>query len=87
MGSVRIPVLLWPDTAGGITGVVIGDSAAAAYGVTDAEVLEQLRQLLVWRQAEAPWGFDPDILEPRIAEYRVDLRTQYSSEDESRIAP
>ena len=87
MGSVRIPILLWPDTAGGITGVVIGDSAAAAYGATDAEVLEQLRQLLVWRQTEAPWGFDPDILEPRIAEYRVDLRTQYASEDESRIAP
>ena len=59
--------------------------AVAAHGTSIKEVLQQLKELLIWQIENEPWHADPDLSEPELVEVKVELQPQYSEED--RVIP
>jgi len=87
MASLRNPVLIWCDSAGGFTGTLLGDWPAASYGDSEDDVLRQLQELLLWRNIHEPWAASSDLAEPILTEFRVDIRPQYDFEEGRKIVP
>jgi ATP-dependent Clp protease ATP-binding subunit ClpC len=86
MATIRFPVLIWPDAAGGYTAALVGDSEnAAAHAGTVKEALQQLKELLDWRSENEPWNVDPDLTQPELVEVKVEVLPQYTAR--KRIIP
>lgn len=82
----RYPVLLWVDPAGQHGGAVAAElDAPAATGPSADAVLQQLRECIEWNLEHEPWLAEPDLIDPRLLEVRVDVRPQYQNGD--RITP
>lgn len=78
MSAHHHPVLMWRDADGAITAALVDDTEhAAAYARTEAGALQQLKELLEWRQADWLWVEAPDFAEPALAEVKVEIRPQY----------
>jgi len=78
MATHQYPVLIWADSSGANTAVLIGDfESAAAYASDADEALQQIKDLLEWRLENEPWNADPDLLEPEFVEVKVEVRPQY----------
>lgn len=81
MATLHLPVLIWPDAAGGFTAALLGDSEnAAAHGATARDTLHQLKELLEWRTENEPWNVDPDLTEPSLIEVKVEVLPQYTAD-------
>lgn len=82
------PVMLWRDTAGGVSGVLVGDYRSAAAHAEDRQtVLRQLADVLEWRAKNESWSLGPELLEPRLMQVKVDIRAQYQSSSGHRVIP
>jgi ATP-dependent Clp protease ATP-binding subunit ClpC len=81
MTTNRYPVLLWRDHSGWFTGAVVADfEGAVACAETETEVLNQLKELLHWRNENWPYVAEPDIAEPIYFEVKVEVRPEYKHE-------
>lgn len=82
--AYRYPVLIWQDFAGFYTARLLGDEdsyfAVAGFGETKDEALRQLKEYLNWAFENQDWRTPPDYKEPKLIEFRVEIRTQYSQE-------
>nr|MCU0781419.1 hypothetical protein [Akkermansiaceae bacterium] len=82
------PVLLWRHADGAVGGALVGDYRnAAARGADEREVLKQFADLLAWRANHEPWSIDPDLLDPRLLEIKVEVRAQYQDATRHRLIP
>jgi ATP-dependent Clp protease ATP-binding subunit ClpC len=82
MATHRFPVLISEDFAGGYTGRLIDDEQdplvpLAGTGNSVREVLMQLKEYLVWSFEREPWRSSPDFHDPKLLEFRVDVRPEY----------
>jgi len=78
----RFPVLVWEDFAGTYTGRLVDDEEdpgvqIAAVGSSVREVLQQLKEYLVWSFQSWPMRSTPDFHDPQLLEFRVDVRPEY----------
>jgi ATP-dependent Clp protease ATP-binding subunit ClpC len=78
----RFPVLVWEDFSGRFTGRLVDDeddplNPFAGTGGTVREVLQQLKEYLVWSFEREPWRSAPDFHDPQLLEFRVDVRPEY----------
>ena len=78
----RFPVLVWQDFSGGYTGRLIDDeddplNPLAGTGATVRDVLQQLKEYLVWSFEREPWRSAPDFHDPQLMEFRVEVRPEY----------
>ncbi|HEX7859564.1 MAG TPA: AAA family ATPase [Verrucomicrobiae bacterium] len=88
MSTQRYPVLVWRDAAGWVTASLVADfESAVAYAGTEAEALNQLKDLLHWRHENMAYLADPDISEPTYFEVKVEVRPEYLQEKRPIPAP
>ena len=78
----RFPVLVWEDWTGSFSARLIDDeenvgSLLAGFGLTARDAMVQLKEYLVWSFAHEPWRSAADFLDPRITEWRVEVRPEY----------
>jgi ATP-dependent Clp protease ATP-binding subunit ClpC len=78
----RFPVLVWEDFAGSYTARLVDDEEdpgvqLAAVGSSVREVLQQLKEYLVWSFQSQPLRSTPDFHDPQLLEFRVDVRPEY----------
>ena len=78
----RFPVLVWQDFSGSFTGRLVDDEEdpgilLAGVGRSVREVLQQLKEYLVWSFEREPWRSAPDFRDPKLIEFRVDVRPEY----------
>lgn len=78
----RFPVLVWEDFSGSYTGRLVDNEEdpempLAGTGGTVREVLQQLKEYLVWSFEREPWRSAPDFLDPKLLEFRVEVRPEY----------
>ena len=78
----RFPVLIWEDFAGSYTGRLVDDEEdpgvqLAAVGGSVREVLQQLKEYLLWSFQSEPLRSTPDFHDPQLLEFRVDVRPEY----------
>ena len=78
----RFPVLVWEDFSGSYTGRLVDDEEdplvpLAGTGRSVREVLQQLKEYLVWSFEREPWRSTPDFHDPQLLEFRVDVRPEY----------
>ena len=78
----RFPVLVWQDFSGSYTGRLVDDeedplNPFAGKGTTVRQVLQQLKEYLVWSFEREPWRSAPDFHDPQLLEFRVDVRPEY----------
>ena len=88
MSTNRYPVLIWRDPAGWITAAAVADfESSVAYAETENEAMNQLKELLQWRNENAVYLADPDISEPSFFEVKVEVRPEYKHERRPIPAP
>ena len=78
----RFPVLVWEDWTGSFSARLVDDeenlgSPLAGFGRSAREALSQLKEYLVWSFEREPWRSAADFLDPRITEFRVEVRPEY----------
>jgi len=78
----RFPVLIWEDFAGSYTGRLVDDEEdpgvqLAAVGNSVRDVLQQLKEYLVWSFQSQPLRSTPDFHDAQLLEFRVDVRPEY----------
>ena len=78
----RFPVLVWEDFTGHYSARLIDDeedlmTPLAGFGRTAREALAQLKEYLTWSFEHEPWRTAPDFLDPRLVEFRVEVRPEY----------
>jgi len=78
----RFPVLVWEDFSGSYTGRLVDDEEdpgvqLAAIGSSVREVLQQLKEYLLWSFQSQPLRSTPDFHDPKLLEFRVDVRPEY----------
>jgi ATP-dependent Clp protease ATP-binding subunit ClpC len=79
----RFPVLVWEDFTGRYSARLIDDEedsaiSLAGFGGTAREALAQLKEYLVWSFDHEPWRSAPDFLDPKLVEFRVEVRPEYT---------
>lgn len=79
----RFPVLVWEDFTGRYSARLVDDEEdatvpLAGFGGSAREALAQLKEYLVWSFEREPWRSAPDFLEPKLLEFRVEVRPQYT---------
>jgi ATP-dependent Clp protease ATP-binding subunit ClpC len=82
MATHRFPVLVSEDFAGRFTGRLVDDEQDPSVPLVGAaasvrEVLLQLKEYLVWSFDREPWRSSPDFHDPKLVEFRVDVRPEY----------
>ncbi len=88
MATQTFPVLLWRDSGGGATGILVGDyRGTAVRAQTVQDVLRQLGSALEWRAEHESWSIDPELSEPRLLEVKVEIRAQYKDHSGHRLIP
>lgn len=90
MATHRFPVLISEDFSGRYTGRLVDDEQdprvpLVGTGGSVREVLLQLKEYLVWSYEREPWRSSPDFHDPKLIEFRVDVRPEYKVKD--RIYP
>jgi ATP-dependent Clp protease ATP-binding subunit ClpC len=82
--AYRYPVLIWQDFANFYTARLLGDEdsyfAVAGFSESKDEAIQQLKEYLNWAFENQDWRTPPDYKEPKLIEFRVEIRTQYSRE-------
>ena len=78
----RFPVLVWEDFSGSFTGRLVDDeedpqTPLAGTGGSVREVLQQLKEYLTWSFDREPWRSEPDFHDPKLLEFRVEVRPEY----------
>lgn len=78
----RFPVLIWEDFSSSYTGRLVDDEEdpgvqLAAVGSSVRDVLQQLKEYLVWSFEHEPWRSTPDFHDPQLLELRVEVRPEY----------
>ena len=86
----RFPVLVWEDFSGSFTGRLVDDEEdpripLAGTGGSVREVLQQLKEYLTWSFDREPWRSEPDFHDPKLLEFRVEVRPEYRVK--SRVYP
>ena len=79
----RFPVLVWEDFTGRYSARLIDDEEdpavrLAGFGRTAREALAQLKEYLTWSFEHEPWRTAPDFLDPKLVEFRVEVRPEYT---------
>lgn len=78
MPTYRYPVLVWEDDAGHFTAALVEEGEApAAHAPTAAEAVSQIKEYLDWSLQKYPWQTGPDFNDPKLAQFRVDIRPEY----------
>ena len=82
MATHRFPVLVSEDFSGRFTGRLVDDEQDPSVplvgtGGSVREVLLQLKEYLVWSFEREPWRSSPDFHDPKLVEFRVDVRPEY----------
>ena len=82
MATHRFSVLVSEDFAGAFTGRLIDDEQdpfvpLVGTGNSVREVLMQLKEYLVWSFEREQWRSSPDFHDPKLLEFRVDVRPEY----------
>lgn len=82
MATHRFPVLVSEDFSGRYTGRLIDDEQdplipLVGTGGSVREILVQLKEYLVWSYEREPWRSSPDFHDPKLLEFRVDVRPEY----------
>ncbi len=82
MATHRFPVLISEDFSGRYTGRLVDDEQDPAVplvgtGASVREVLVQLKEYLVSSFEREPWRSSPDFHDPKLLEFRVDVRPEY----------
>ncbi len=86
MPSYTYPVLLWKDASDGVTAALVGDFAhTTAHGASQQAALRQLQDFLDWRARYQSWALEPDLVDHRSMEIKVEVRGEYQLE--KRAAP
>lgn len=83
MTTHRFPVLVSEDFSGSFTGRVVDDEQdpqipLVGTGRNVREVLLQLKEYLVWSFEREPFRSAPDFHDPKLLEFRVDVRPEYN---------
>jgi len=82
--AYRYPVLIWQDSANLYTARLLGDEdsyfAVAGFGETKDVALGQLKEYLNWAFENQDWRATPDCQDPKLIEFRVDIRAQYNQQ-------
>jgi ATP-dependent Clp protease ATP-binding subunit ClpC len=79
MATHTIPILLWRDAQGGVTGILLGDvDNTCAWAATEHEVLRQLRDFLDWRARNESYALESDMVDPTLREVKVEVRGEYT---------
>ena len=78
----RIPVIVWQTPTGTFTATTLDGPRASAVDVTSADALAQLKAYLVWlfRQHE---GEPADLREPELRDYKIRVRPEYRTTNDS----
>lgn len=81
----RFPVLVWEDFTGRYSARLIDDEEdpsiqLAGFGTTAREALSQLKEYLNWSFEREPWRSAPDFHDPKLMEFRVEVRPEYTVE-------
>ena len=87
MPTYPVPVLIWKNPGGFLTGSLVEFSDHAAVGLTKRQVLEQLRQLLEWRYQQEPQKPPPSLRDPELQRYRIPVHPVYRDVRNRRLAP
>ena len=82
MATHRFPVLVSEDFTGSFTGRLVDDEQdplvpLVGTGNSVREVLLQLKEYLAWSFDREPWRSSPDFHDPKLLEFRVDVRPEY----------
>src|SRR5690349_10127189 len=82
MATHRFSVLVSEDFSGAFTGRLIDDEQdpflpLVGTGNSVREVLMQLKEYLVWSFEREQWRSSPDFHDPKLLEFRVDVRPEY----------
>ncbi len=78
----RIPVLLWEDRAGRVTGALVADwDNTAAVGDSRREVLQQLKAFLDWHQEEYGFVEGGELHDLKLTVQKVEVRPEYRREE------
>ncbi|MFN0084539.1 MAG: AAA family ATPase [Blastocatellia bacterium] len=78
MPTYRYPVLVWEDDSGYFTAALLEEeNIPAAHAPAAAEALLQLKEYLDWSLQKHPWQRGPDFTDPKLAQFRVDIRPEY----------
>ncbi|MBL8149403.1 MAG: ATP-dependent Clp protease ATP-binding subunit [Blastocatellia bacterium] len=87
----RFPVLVWEDFQGNFTASLLDtENSIAAYAATADEALLQLKDYISWLYDKNPWQILPDLSNPKMLTFRVDIRPEYrvsNNDGEDRIYP
>jgi ATP-dependent Clp protease ATP-binding subunit ClpC len=78
----RFPVLVWEDWTGSFSARLVDDednpgSPLAGFGPSAREALSHLKEYLVLSFEREPWRTAADFHDPRITEFRVEVRPEY----------
>src|SRR5947209_13749164 len=77
MPTLRFPVLIWQDPAGGFTAVAVDEADLAGFGPSAARACQDLRGYLEYAYAQDPDRPGPDFHEPELEVYKVSVRPEY----------
>lgn len=82
MQTHRFPVLIWENFSGHYTACLVENeedfsAPFAAVGTSVRDVLQQLKEYLVWSFESLPWRSTPDFHDPKLLEFRVEVRPEY----------
>ncbi|MFO0798408.1 MAG: AAA family ATPase [Gemmataceae bacterium] len=80
MPTVRYPVVVYRDPAGGCHAVAL-DHGAVGFGGSAADAKHDLRDFLAWEHRHRPWVAPPDFLDPELRWVRVAVRPEYRTGD------
>jgi ATP-dependent Clp protease ATP-binding subunit ClpC len=78
--TYRFPVLVWRDHDGWYTASLLEWDEPAGIGRSAAHAVEQLEDYLGWCYTEKPWLSPPDFLDPRLVQFKVQVRPEYQEE-------
>ncbi len=79
MPSYRFPILVWEDFSGNFTASQVADEEAlAAYGMTSADAVFQIKEYLEWLYQHRPWLPEPDFKDARLTQIRVEVRPEFT---------
>jgi ATP-dependent Clp protease ATP-binding subunit ClpC len=77
--TLRYPVLIIRDPAGGFTAVAVDEENLAGFGTTAAEARDDLRGFLEWAHRKRPHTPVPDFREPELHTVKVTVRPEYKT--------
>lgn len=80
MSSMKFPLLVWKDFAGGYSARTIDGERATAHAETAKQAVEQVKRYLLWLYKQKTWLCEPDFREGQLKRFTVALQPEYRTD-------